>query len=83
MLFLSYIQDKFSIFAKISFQYKETDIITIFFINFCFRNLCFGNKCVEIGDVVDDNIILNALVINEFVLSLHSKPLFLKRRFRK
>ena len=29
--FLSYIQDKFSIFAKISFQYKETDIITIFY----------------------------------------------------
>ena len=26
--FLSYIQDKYSIFAKISFQYKETDIIT-------------------------------------------------------
>ena len=26
--FLSYIQDAFAIFAKISFQYKETDIIT-------------------------------------------------------
>ena len=36
-----------------------------------------------IDDVADDNIMLNALIINIFVLSLHSKPLFLKRRFRK
>ena len=49
------------------------------------RGGSFGDdKIIEVcNGIIDYNIILNTLIINIFILSLRSKPLFLKRRFRK